>query len=192
MNAAQTDRQRTFDGLYRRDPDPWDCATSDYERSKRAATLAALGEREYDRALEVGCGAGVLTRAIAPRCRELTALDVSDVALTEARARCADRCGLTFERCEVPREWPHGRYDLVMLSEVLYFLGREEIEEVSRLAHEALEADGTCVLVNWTGENDLPVGGRQAAELFQRAAGWETRRCREAELYRIDVLRPEF
>ena len=172
--------------------DPWDCATSDYERSKRAATLAALGRREYDRALEVGCGAGVLTRALAPRCCALMALDVSEIALEDARSRCGRARGLTFGRCEVPREWPNGRFDLVMLSEALYFLDREEIEEVSRLAHEALEPGGECVLVNWTGENDLAVGGRQAAELFARAAGWQSRGCRQAELYRIDVLTPEF
>lgn len=191
MNAPASDCGARFDALYRADPDPWDCATSRYERAKRAATLAILREREYDRALEIGCGAGVLTRELSRRCRTLVALDVSEVALAEARSRCAGARGVTFACCEVPERWPYGRFDLVILSEVLYFLGRREIEQVSRLAHEALETDGDCVLVNWTGENDLPICGQQAAQLFERAAGWHSRRCREAELYRIDLLRPE-
>lgn len=191
MNAPVSERRRQFDALYRARPDPWDCATSRYERDKRSATLSVLGEREYDRALEIGCGAGLLTRELARRCRELVALDVSEVALAEARRHCAGARGLTFERREVPARWPHGRFDLLVLSEVLYFLDRDEIEQVSCLAHDALEADGECVLVNWTGENDLPVCGRQAAELFQRAACWHARRSHEAELYRIDLLRPE-
>lgn len=191
MNAPASERRRTFDGLYRRDPDPWDCATSRYERAKRSATLAALDAGEYDRALEIGCGVGVLTRELARRCRRLVALDVSGVALAQARTRCAGARGVTFGRCEVPAQWPHGRFDLVMLSEVLYFMNRAEIEEVSRLAHDSLEADGACVLVNWTGENDLPVCGQQAAEIFARAAGWQLRRCSEAQFYRIDLLRPE-
>ncbi|QIQ85371.1 class I SAM-dependent methyltransferase [Erythrobacter sp.] len=191
MNAPASERRRTFDGLYRRDPDPWDCATSRYERVKRSATLAALGERDYESALEIGCGAGLLTRELARRCRRLVALDVSEVALAQARTHCSGARGITFARCEVPRDWPHGRFDLVMLSEVLYFLTRAEIEEVSRMAHDALEEDGACVLVNWTGENDLPVCGQQAAEIFARAAGWQSRRCREAQFYRIDVLRPD-
>lgn len=191
LNAPISERRSRFDALYRDDPDPWACATSAYERDKRAATLAVLGEREYDRALEIGCGTGVLTRELSRRCRVMVALDVSGVALEEARKQCGTARGVTFERREVPARWPHGRFDLVVLSEVLYFLDRDEIDEVSRLAHDALEADGECVLVNWTGENDLPVCGRQAVDLFERAACWHSRRSRETEFYRIDLLRPE-
>ena len=42
-----------FEGLYAADPDPWRFATSDYERDKYAATLAALPRRHYARALDV-------------------------------------------------------------------------------------------------------------------------------------------
>jgi len=191
MNIAVTERRSRFDALYWKNPDPWACATSRYERDKRAATLAALGDREYRSALEIGCGAGLLTRELARRCGRLVALDVSEVALDEARNRCSGVGGVTFERREVPAGWPHGRFDLLILSEVLYFLTRDEIEQVSRLAHEAMDEGGDCVLVNWTGENDLPICGRQAAELFERAACWNSRSSREADLYRIDVLRPE-
>lgn len=191
MNLARTDRRTRFDALYNENPDPWDCATSRYERAKRAATIAALEGRDYDRALEVGCGVGELTRELAPQCRELVAVDVSDVALEKTRERVACDPRVRLGRCEVPADWPHGRFDLVMLSEVLYFLDAKEIEEVSRLAHESLKEGGGCVLVNWTGPNDLPVSGSQAAEIFQRAASWDQRRHWEGELYRIDLLRPE-
>jgi hypothetical protein len=51
-----------FDALYARDPDPWRFATSDYERAKYRATLAALPGPLLGAALEVGCSIGVLTR----------------------------------------------------------------------------------------------------------------------------------
>ena len=36
-----------FEELYRADQDPWDLATSDYERGKYDLTIAALGERPF-------------------------------------------------------------------------------------------------------------------------------------------------
>ena len=62
-----------FDRLYGADPDPWKFATSDYERDKYAATLAALPDRRFTRCYEVGCSIGVLTRQLAPRCDAILA-----------------------------------------------------------------------------------------------------------------------
>ena len=56
-----------FDSLYAAEADPWAFATSDYEREKYAATLAALPRPHYARALEIGCSIGVLTRMLAGR-----------------------------------------------------------------------------------------------------------------------------
>ena len=47
-------REAGFDALYAGDPDPWGFETSDYEHRKYDATLAALGARRFERALEVG------------------------------------------------------------------------------------------------------------------------------------------
>ena len=78
-----------FDDLYLRDPDPWDFATSDYERDKYADSLAALGDRRFGRALEAGCSIGVFTQALARVARELVAVDVSAAAVAAARERTA-------------------------------------------------------------------------------------------------------
>ena len=75
--------------LYRADPDPWDFETSDYERAKYAATLAACGAGPFDRALELGASIGVLTERLAPRCGALVAIDVAPTAIAQARGRLA-------------------------------------------------------------------------------------------------------
>ena len=67
-----------FEALYASDPDPWRFASSDYERDKYAATLAALPRQLYRSGLEVGCSIGVLTAMLASRCRRLLAVDVAD------------------------------------------------------------------------------------------------------------------
>ena len=114
--------QAYFDDLYRRDPDPWDFATSDYERDKYADSLAALGDRRFDRALEVGCSIGVFTAALAARCRELVAVDVSPAAVAAARERTARLAGVAASsQATLPEDMPAGSFDLIVCSEVLYY-----------------------------------------------------------------------
>ena len=78
-----------FRAMYAADPDPWRFASSDYERDKYAATLAAIGDAHVASALEIGCSIGIFTRALAPRCAALLAVDVAGAALAQARRRCA-------------------------------------------------------------------------------------------------------
>ncbi len=75
-----------FDALYAADPDPWQFATSAYEREKYDATLAALPTR-IGSAFEIGCSIGILTRRLAERCNTLLAVDVAKAALAAARRR---------------------------------------------------------------------------------------------------------
>ena len=200
VDAAACDRGRTanrratFDALHADGSDPWDFETSDYERDKRAATLAALPRQRYSDALEVGCSLGVLTEQLAPRCGSLTAVDVSPVAAARARARLTAYPRVRIVVADVPTHWPtppppHG-YDLVVLSEVLYFLQAVEIDALARQTHAALARHGHVLLVNWTGPNDLPLNGDAAAERFLRSGAWRHRPVVRAEQYRIDLALP--
>src|ERR1700710_2019517 len=116
-----------FSELYASNPDPWNFVTSPYEHAKYEATLAALSRPAYAEGLEVGCSIGVLTRRLADRCAHLLSLDVAESALDAARARCADSPHVDFLRAAVPAEWPPGRFDLIVLSEVLYFFTPEDL-----------------------------------------------------------------
>ncbi|WP_336492371.1 SAM-dependent methyltransferase [Methylobacterium nigriterrae] len=180
-----------FADLYAADPDPWRFATSAYERAKYAATLAALPRARYGAALEVGCSIGVLTRALAPRCDALLALDVAEAALDQARRRCADMPQIRFAPCRVPADWPAGRFDLILLSEVVYYLDAADVGRLAERVRTALGPGGDVVLVHWTGETDYPLGGDEAAELFLARAAPFAEICRQSrsERYRLDVLR---
>ncbi|SEP38368.1 Nodulation protein S (NodS) [Methylobacterium sp. ap11] len=180
-----------FDARYAADPDPWNFAGSPYERDKYAATLAALPRERYASALEVGCSIGVLTAALAPRCDALTALDVAEAALAQARARCGDRPGLRLMRARVPGEWPEGRFDLILLSEVVYYLDAGDVARLAGRVRASLRPDGDVVLVHWTGETHYPLTGDEAADLFVRGTRDHLaldRQVRTAD-YRLDVLR---
>ena len=179
-----------FERLYQKDPDPWRFATSDYEREKYAATIAALPRPGYARAFEAGCSIGVLTRQLAARCDALVAVDVAETALAQARERCADLRHVAFARMAVPGEWPTGRFDLVIFSEVLYYLGLDGIAEAARRTLACLDPGGTAMLVNWRGPTDGACSGEEAADRFVAACGGAARRTRleRAERYRLDVL----
>ncbi len=174
-----------FEALYAADPDPWRFATSDYERDKYAATLAALPPRQFAAGLEVGCSIGILTRQLAARCAALLSLDVAEAALARARERCP---GVAFERRAVPGEWPPGRFDLIVLSEVLYYLDEADIRKTVAHATTALEPGGCILAVHYLGETDYPSTGDQAAEWLIDASGLSPAFQVRGPGYRIDRL----
>jgi cyclopropane fatty-acyl-phospholipid synthase-like methyltransferase len=83
-----------FERLYRANPDPWNFTTSAYEQHKYEATLAVLGTKRFQMALEVGCSIGVLTARLASRCDKVIGVDFAPSAVAAARARCAPYPGV--------------------------------------------------------------------------------------------------
>jgi SAM-dependent methyltransferase len=179
-----------FDAIYASDADPWKFASSKYESDKYAATIAALPQSRYASALEVGCSIGVLTRKLASLSGSLLAIDVAQAPLAAARLRCADLPSVRFERMFVPEQWPAGVFDLILFSEVIYYLGAQDVARLATKTVRALALHGNIALVHWTGETDYPLSGDEASELFIKLldpAAKVVRRDRH-ESFRIDVL----
>ena len=155
-----------FDALYTADPDPWKFATSPYERAKYTLTLNATPKARYRSALEVGCSIGVLTGSLASRCDAVVAIDAAQTALAEARRRCADLPNVRFEQMFVPEQWPDGQFELILLSEVIYYLSREDVARLTSRVSRSLSTGGSVILVHWTGPTNYPLSGDEAATLF--------------------------
>jgi cyclopropane fatty-acyl-phospholipid synthase-like methyltransferase len=168
---GQTLRPEYFDALYTADPDPWKFAASPYERSKYEITLDAMPKPHYRSALEVGCSIGVLARSLASRCDTLIAVDAAETALVEARRRCADLPGVRFEHMFVPEQWPDGAFELILLSEVIYYLSRNDVGRLAARVTNSLAKGGSVILVHWTGPTDYPLSGDEAAALFIERIG---------------------
>ncbi len=151
------ERAATFDRMYDAGADPWHNATSFYEERRRALLLAMLGARRYGRVLELGCADGYLTAALADRADELLALDASERAVEAARVSTPHA---RIERAEVPRDIPRGPFDLIVLSEVGYFLTPIELIQTVRRAETALAPGGELVLCHWQHPtNRVPLDG---------------------------------
>jgi SAM-dependent methyltransferase len=154
-----------FEELYRDGGDPWSLDTSAYEARKRAITLASLPRPCYRRAFEPGCSIGTLTEQLAGRCEDLLAADVSELAVARTRERLGERTHVRVEKLEVPLEWPAGAFDLVVLSELGYFLAAAELDTLLDHVTASLEAGGDLIAVHWLGPIDgYPLDGRDVHE----------------------------
>ena len=122
--------------------------------------------RRFHSALEVGCSIGEMTRLLAPRCDAVLAVDLLEQPLIAARAACADQPWVSFLRMQVPGDWPDGTFDLIVLSEVLYFLSPADIAAVADRSVDSLAPRGVVLLVNRRGRSDDPCTGEEAASLF--------------------------
>jgi len=188
--ASDTLPTAYFDALYGSDPDPWKFATSPYEREKYALTLAVLPHARYASALEVGCSIGVLTRDLALRCDRLLAVDVAEAPLLEAKRRCADLPSVRFEKMFAPNQWPDEAFDLILLSEMIYYLSPDDVARLASRVSQCVRNEADVVMVHWTKETDYPLSGDEASELF--ISGMEgtmtVERCDRHPAFRIDVL----
>lgn len=156
-----------FDALYAERDDPWHFAMSGYERTKYDRTLAALGERRFPRGLEIGCSIGVLTERLAARCDELLAVDLAERAVAQARERVAGLAHVRVERRRVPEELPAGAWDLLVASEVLYYLDRATLLAAIDPLAAALAPGGTLLAVHWRPETETyPLQGDEVHALL--------------------------
>jgi SAM-dependent methyltransferase len=120
---------RHFDDLYARAPDPWDLATKWFERRKYQVTVASLPRERYANCFEPGCSIGELTRLLAARCDRVSASDCTLAAVARARSTLAHLKHVVVQQASLPHELPEDRYDLVVVSEILYYLSRHDLAD---------------------------------------------------------------
>jgi hypothetical protein len=91
---------------------------------------------------------------------------------------------------EIPAEWPDDAFDLIVLSEVLYFLSPAGIAAAADRVGATLESNGVVLLVNWRGHSRDPCTGDEAATIFtNRTRRWLFSQTHYQESrYRLDIL----
>lgn len=137
-----------FERLYAESDDPWKLASRAYEQRKYDVTLAALPRRRYRHAFEPACSIGVLTSRLAQRCDQLLAMDGAARAVDQVRTRVGHE-NVRVELGWVPADWPTGMFDLVVLSELMYYLSAADRHQVIELATASLADEGHLLTVNW-------------------------------------------
>jgi len=151
VSDRETSHRPYFEALYAASDDPYALRERWYEARKRAVLLAALPQARYRHVFEPGCGIGELTLALAQRCDRLLATDFSAHAVEIARRRTAALDHVEVRQQALPDDWPleAGRFDLVVLSEIGYFLDRQAMGRVAACCGHSLDTDGTLVACDW-------------------------------------------
>ena len=179
-----------FEDMYRQDPDPWDFETSDYEAQKYQTTISALPKQRYNNALEIGGSIGVLTALLAQHCDSLLSIDVSETAQQRAIARCRDLPQVRFRIASVPQDYPDEMFDLILISEVGYYLNWSDLKKTQQLTIEHLKIGGHLLLVHWTlYAKDYPLTGDEVHDSFlQLSTELKHLKGLRQERYRLDLF----
>ncbi|GAC1037225.1 SAM-dependent methyltransferase [Pseudomonas sp. No.117] len=138
-----------FDSLYAGNADPWDYRHRWYEARKRDLTLAMLPHRRYGLGYEPGCSTGELSRRLAERCDRLLVSDGNASAVATASARLADQPHVEVRHLLLPEAWPEGAFDLIVISEIGYYLGEAGLAALLDHAHSALAPGGVLLGCHW-------------------------------------------
>ena len=179
-----------FEALYTTTLDPWRFETSEYEIKKYAATLKAL-PKQYHNAFEIGGSIGVLTEQLAAKCNSLLSVDASKIAQEQAIKRCKHLPQVRFEVMFLPQQFPQEMFDLILVSEVGYYLSWEDLQTARQLLIEHLEPGGHLLLVHWTlYAQDYPLNGEQVHDAFMELTPDKLRHLKgeREQQYRLDLF----
>ncbi|HEV2638031.1 MAG TPA: SAM-dependent methyltransferase [Actinocrinis sp.] len=138
-----------FQTMYQHSEDPWSLATRWYDQRKYDLTVAALPKARYRNAFEPGCSVGELSVRLAARCDRLLSCDREARAVTAAASRLSGADHVRVEQRIIPEQWPHEAFDLIVLSEILYYFDAPTVNRILDSALATLAPGGTLAAVHW-------------------------------------------
>ena len=138
-----------FDEIFRQSSDPWRYTSSFYETSKFRTTIKCLPKVQFKNAFEIGCAIGVLSQKLAKKCDRLLSVDHSEVGLGEARKRCAGLPQVRFEQMQIPQQFPTEKFDLILFSEVGYYLTMPDLLTTKQKIIDQLLPGGYLLMVHF-------------------------------------------
>lgn len=191
-----------FETLFATQPDPWKY-TNPYEQTKYEQTLGLLPSTQIGQALELACAEGHFTAQLSPRVGSLIAADISQVALERSAKRCAGLKNIRFVHLDLIKEPLPGRFELIVCSEVLYYLnGRDALQAFAQKVVEALEPGGYFLTAHanlvvdepeQTGFDwDHPFGAKVIGETFASTDSLQLLKELRTPLYRIQLFQRDF
>ncbi len=164
-----------FVDMYDAAADPWGFTHRWYEQRKYALSAAVLPRWQLGRVAEPGCSLGVLTEQLARRADHVVAGDLVPAAVDLARERLTS-AGLddrvTLRHWDLRDPWPDGPFDLIVLSEVVYYLEPDEARDLLDRAVAQLATGGHLLAVHWRPVvPEYPMTGDQAQAIVRDSAG---------------------
>ena len=141
-------RRQVFEDKFVRSDDPWGTYERRDEVRKRAVILQLLHNRRYGRILELGCGNGSNTRELAKRAHHVTAVDASLQAVRISRIAMASARGCRVCVCNIPKDFPTGKFDAAVIAELLYYFRPEAMPILAAKLATSLKPGAVVILAH--------------------------------------------
>ena len=171
--------------------DPFGFDRNPEEQLKFRRTLEVCGENALGRVLELGCAVGTFTELLAPRAEEVVALDVSQAAVDRVLERLRGAGNVRGVAMSIPGEFPDGPFDLVVASDVLYYLPVADLKHCVDRIEASLADGGAFVAVHYVPRMGSVLNGEEAHDVIIAHTRLEHTLSERAEFgpgrtYRVD------
>lgn len=151
--VASVVRRRLFDAMFGMSDDPWDYALMPYEHRKQAQLVATIPSGAGV-ILEMGCADGhnVASLAALHPGSTVIGVDISGAAVTKAARRTSGHSNALVVQADarsaaVALDEFRGQVDVLVLSEVLYYLGTSVQVQQALMPLRALLSPGASVVL---------------------------------------------
>ncbi len=153
--------------------DSWSYANDSTHLSRLQRILNVLSPLEGKKVLELGCAEGFITQAIAQHAQQVTACELSPLAAERTRTLC-DGLPVKVIAGDIRRCLPEERFDLILASDVFYYLTRDELVQVTRALAKRANADCRLVMANeWNTSYTQLTPPQQIIETIADTREWE-------------------
>lgn len=191
-SALKTLDEVYFQKLYSEQSDPWNFRNSTYEHEKYHNSIKALNKTDFKNGLELGCSVGIQTKLLAAICEHLTAIDINEIAVKEARSTCTDLSNISFYVQDVTKIFPKGKFDLITLCEIGYYFDIKNLWQIFENISMSLLPEGRLLLVHWTGfVPDYPLNGNAVHSAFEeyikRSNNYVEMVAERTDFYRLQI-----
>ncbi len=146
--------------------DPFGFDRNPEERLKFARTLEVCGNGPWGRVLELGCAVGTFTEVLADNASDVLAIDVSQAAVDQVARRLQDKPNVRTRAMDIPAEFPDETFDLVVASDVLYYLSVDELRRCAAAIESSLSDGGAFVAVHYVPRMGSVLNGDEAHDLL--------------------------
>jgi malonyl-CoA O-methyltransferase len=148
--------------------------------SESDTVIPLLGNVKNKKILDLGCGTGRYSIALAKKGANVTAVDFSEEMLEVARKH-AKKVKINFKQFDLKKKFPKGNYDVIICMLVLGHF--KKLEPVLKKISQSLKAKGICIISTFHPHKE---GGKFA---LVQSLGLDARKYRQSKQDYINAIK---